>query len=114
MKSVIIFSFLILSTAYAEERGMAYKIICQPMKINSEILECVSKVRTYLYYNLNALKICSTLVLNSEKISCLDIIGDVDYERSETDKCSSLLAEEDKRECLQNLGRIHETNIFLK
>lgn len=104
MKAFLITVSLFLSVAHAADRNAAYNAICKPMTFESERAACMTKVKNYSYFDDRGLKVCKSQVFDSNKLSCLDLIGDKFYEAFEMDHCINQTFESEKLQCLKVSG----------
>lgn len=104
MKTFPIAVSLFLSVAHAGDRNSAYNTICKPMTFEPERDECVAKIKVYSYFDDRGLGVCKSVVFDSNKISCLGLIGDRTYEDFEMDHCINQTFESEKLSCLKESG----------
>jgi hypothetical protein len=112
MKTLIL-AILILSSfksfaATDEARDLgtredAYKI-CQQLPFQSDRNECIQKLRRYRYFDDRALEICSSLTFAREKVDCIWVIGDKEYENYEINNCIGQTFPSDRVKCLRESG----------
>lgn len=114
MKSLILaltlFSSLAAISAQASDRTAAYNLICKPMTFESDRANCLSKVKQYTYFDKRGLTFCAGLNFDTNKLSCLAVIGDKVYEGYEMDQCMSLTFESQKIDCLTENGTTYNPN----
>jgi hypothetical protein len=107
MKTFIFAILLSSSSAYAANSTTALKLICMPMNAKPEFYACLQTFVRYSYYEESALKICATMSDNSDKILCMDSVGDATYDKEETDLCATKILDSEKQECLDAHGRTY-------
>lgn len=110
MKSLIVMCLLFVSMAHAGDRTSTYNIICKPMTFEADRNNCIAKLKLYSYYDLDGVRLCAAATFESERISCIDFIGDKTYEGYEMDNCRNKTFESERRECLRESGTIYNPN----
>lgn len=108
MKTCILSLLLVISSAYAGDRTNGLKIICLPMKTQPEFYNCIATLRQFQYFNEDALIICATMNTNTQKIDCMESIGDAAFNKDETNLCAVLTVDSDKQDCLNSHGTVYE------
>ena len=108
MKKVILLAVMALvsTISFAADRNGAYNTICKSLYNESMQLSCMQTVKTFTFFNDDALKICSALYNDSQKVACLTDIGDKDFEIFEIQQCGGLYNDSTKLECLQGNGTV--------
>lgn len=104
MKSLLIVISLFLGVANAGDRSRAYNVVCKPMTFDSQRNECISKIKPFNYFDNIALQVCASIQFDSNKISCLGVIGNKSYEVYEADSCLRQPFELSKMQCLEEMG----------
>jgi hypothetical protein len=108
MKYFMFTFLLILGSANAGERSSALKIICMPMNAKPEFYNCIQTIAKYTYFEDNALKICATMTANTDKVDCMDTVGNVAFTNEEIKLCAAALSDIEKQDCLNAHGSVHE------
>lgn len=104
MKAMVLALTFLVSASYASDRTAAYNLICKPMTFESDRANCLNKVKQYTYFDKRALTYCSTLNFDTNKLECLETIGNRVYEGYEMDHCLDLTFDSQKLECLSTSG----------
>ncbi|MDO9182985.1 MAG: hypothetical protein Q7U04_11285 [Bacteriovorax sp.] len=110
MKIALFLALLFLDLAYAGDKTTAYNLVCKPMSFETDRNNCIFKISKYLYFDNKALGICADINFDSNKISCLEVIGNKVYEGYEMNMCLNETFESKKLECLNRLGSIYSPN----
>ncbi len=111
MKLILTLLLAFISTfALAADRNTAYELICKPLNFESERQNCLSKIRSFQYFDDRALKFCSERTFDSNKLDCTLKIAQRMYEDFEYNHCMSLTFESQQIECLKTSGTVLRPN----
>lgn len=103
--STILLSVLLLAQlSFATDQNQAYDLICKPMSFSSERTSCANIIRKYSFFQPEALQMCAEVNFNSDKMRCLDGIGNKSYMNFEISECKNETFESQKINCLMNSG----------
>ncbi len=106
MKVFILSGLILLSAVISDAAGReeAYRI-CEAMDFDSHKRECISKIRNYEYFELQAISICVGFDFDSGRLPCVDAIGDKSYDNYELRACSQEHFDSEKLKCLESSGK---------
>ncbi len=102
--ATLLLTVLFAQQSSAADQNQAYDLICKPMSFSSERASCVNIIRKYSFFQSEALQMCSEVNFNSDKMRCLDAIGNKSYMNFEISECQNENFESQKINCLINSG----------
>lgn len=103
IRNFILILFLFSTIVHAGGLGDALRIVCNPMP-KPDFYNCVNALRGHTYFEIAPLKICSSMISNSVKSDCVKTIGDITYNEEEIKECNGKITDDDKEDCLIQLG----------
>ncbi len=102
--TILLTIFLLGQFSFAADQNQAYDLICKPMNFSSERASCTNVIRKYSFFHNEALQMCVEVNFNSDKMRCLDGIGNKSYMNFEITECKNENFESQKISCLMNSG----------
>lgn len=114
LATILISFFLTAPLSFAADQNQAYDLICKPMNFSSERASCTNIIRKYSFFQSEALQMCAAVNFNSDKMRCLDGIGNKSYMNFEISECKNENFESQKINCLLNSGTQVSGNIDCK
>jgi hypothetical protein len=96
--------FLLGPVSFAADQNQAYDLICKPMLFSSEKASCTNIIRKHSYFHNEALQMCAEANFDSDKMRCLDGIGNKSYMNFEITECKNETFDSQKISCLLNSG----------
>lgn len=106
--------FIVAPVSFAADQNQAYDLICKPMSFSSERASCTNIIRKYSFFQSEALQMCAEVNFNSDKMRCLDGIGNKSYMNFEISECKNETFESQKINCLLNNGTQSSGNMDCK